>query len=111
MTLISYPNVQARKAKADKTEKIYQSYNLKDISDDNIVKEVLSARQDALKSLEDLGVTVKLDEKVSTDPLKTKDLEMQNEVADKEELLISEMNQQWSISKVKSILKKNVPRF
>ena len=54
------------------------------------MKEVLSARQDALKSVEDLGVTVKLDEKVSTDPLKPKDLEMLNEDADKAELLISE---------------------
>jgi len=54
VTDISYPNMQACKAKAEKNEKIHPSHNIKDIFDDDIVKEVPKAKQDAISSLKDL---------------------------------------------------------
>ena len=60
-TGISYPNVQARKAKAEKHTKISKSHNLHDLCDNDIATEVLRAKQNALDSLKDLGMTLKLD--------------------------------------------------
>lgn len=77
---ISYPNLQARKAKAEKNEKTYQSFNIKDISEHDIAKEVVSAKQDSISSLKDLGIIEKLDDK---DTVKENTQEEESEDAEK----------------------------
>ena len=62
-TGISYPNVQARKSRADQHSKISKSHNLHDICVNDIITEFLRAKQDALDSLKHLGMTLKLDAK------------------------------------------------
>ena len=63
-TGISYPNVQARKLRADQHDsKISKSHNLHDICGNDIITEVLHAKQDTLDSLKHLGMTLKLDAK------------------------------------------------
>ena len=62
-TGISYPNVQALKSRADQHSKISKSHNLHDICGNDIITEVLRAKQDALDSLKHLGITLKLDVK------------------------------------------------
>ena len=60
-TGISYPNVQARKAKAKQHDSISKYNALNDICDNDIATEVLRAKQDALDSLKDLGIALKPD--------------------------------------------------
>lgn len=79
--------MQDRKIKAEKCETKYQLYNLQDIPDCNIVKEVLNAKQDASASLKDLHITIKLDDKENAENLKPKFQEKLDEDADKGELL------------------------
>ena len=62
-TVISYPNVQAPKSRADQHSKISKLHNSHDICGNDIITEVLRAKQDALDSLKDLGMTLKLDVK------------------------------------------------
>ena len=84
-TGICYPNVQARKAKAKQHDKISKPNVLNDICDNDIVMEVLQAKKDALDSLKDLGMTLKLDVK---DKKEQELLEMQED--DPEEIYINE---------------------
>ena len=76
-TGISYPNVQARKSRADQHSKISKSHNLHDICGNDIITEVLRAKQDALDSLKHLSMTLKLDvkSKDQVDELLEKDVE------------------------------------
>jgi len=84
-TGISYPNVQARKAKAEQHNKISKSNDLNDIHDYDIVTEVLRAKQDAMDSLKALGMTLKLDVKG-----KEEDELLETKEEDAEEISIDE---------------------
>ena len=61
LTGISYPNMQACKAKAKQHNNISKSNALNDICDNDIAAELLCAKQDALDSLKNLGIALKPD--------------------------------------------------